>query len=491
MSENNKKADAAGEASVAILLKNHVVSNPISVITAVGSLVGGLLILIYLVSIQYFPSDMDVSTIGFLLAGSAITGTFLTIFFALYLVLPGLVYRHVLNDASQEKSESGQRQPDISSAASGDGQQQPEVGKPNLLSQSSVIWLLDIPFAVIFVLAIILFIFGWNGVQWWIFFLGASPLCFFLVRLFFINSKIYSEVSRLYKDCMQLIGKCIGSIVSKVMPLCLARITKHLIDTVTKAIPLDLTRVTKQSIGKSIGYFVASLVTAFIPWLLILLLISQYAKESSDEESVWFAFFVMGLCVIFVNHWVVIAKKWWFLAIAAPAILLVFFAMTQQISLVPKVVVRTLAFGNMPNVTLMLDKQGCQIASQYVRAPKDLADIIQPTSHFSKDGKKNQDEKDESSMVCRLSLVNLKWRIGNEYFVDATDAKLFPVIGKKSADDDKKIKSGNSLKQVEQVSVGPQSVSVELPLLPASGFTISSTHVLSWSMAEQKKPVTQ
>lgn len=443
MNEKVTKEVASGQTSVIALLNNYVLSNPITVITAAGSLIGGLLILFYLISIQYFPSNMDVSTVGFLLAGSAITGTFMTFLFALYLVLPGIFYRHVLNDQAPTglvQAPADQVQAD---------QVQAPTKQLNMLTGRAIFWFLDVPSFIVHIL-FITFLFGWNGIQ------REVVIAAIIICLLSFGGSWYRKSPDFWRPSKM----AINSVVTF-----------------------------KASVLSS---FFASGFIALLPWLIIWALVSQYAQAISDINFLWAAFLVMSIIAIGANHLIAGAKEWWLLPIIASFLLFLLLAITEQFSLIPKAVVRTLAFGNMPNVTLMLDEQGCQIASQYVLAPQDFVASIKPVLPASKETKNNSDKKDESSIVCRLALVNLKWRIGNEYFIDASHAQLYSLSNNNPTGNGIKTKKKELQRQIKpQVPVNKDVVSVKLPPLSTSGFTMSSAHVLSWSMAEQQKLATQ
>jgi MFS family permease len=403
-------------------LKNYVMSNLISVITAAGSILGGLLILFYLVSIQYFPSDMNVSMVGLLLAGAAITGIFLTPLLALYFVLPGVFYRHILNAKSKSSQEIE------------------ETAQINLLSNRAIIWLVDVPSLIVFVIAIVVVLFKPNGFKW-IGLLAALP--FFILLLY---GKFFEEKKKILPQFIDMLNRV-------------------------------------KLIKWKLAYFFVSGLMAFIPWFFILLLIANYAGVEADEDLVWFVFVEMCMIAILANHIVASIKDWWVLAIVAPVVLFLLLALTQQTTLISKVVIRTLALGNIPNVTLVLDLEGCRIASQYVRSAQEPDTKTQPRAFPMNENKSNSDKEGLQQVICRLSLVNLKWRIGSEYFVDATNATLYPV----EDNSDKTIKK----KQGKQIAMANSAVFDQLPPLATQSFTIPSAHVLSWSVAEHKKSVTQ
>ena len=93
--------------------------NLISVIATLGTFLGGLIILFYLMGESYFPSDVNASTIGLVLA-AALVGIVLTSLFGLYLITAGYIYKHILANVFKEDS-------------------------IKLLSNRAIFWLLDVP----------------------------------------------------------------------------------------------------------------------------------------------------------------------------------------------------------------------------------------------------------------------------------------------------------------------------------------------------------
>lgn len=400
-------------------LQNYILGNLIKVIMAFGSLVGGLLILSYLVSEHYFPPDMTMSSIGTLLAAAAITGIFITLFLALYLVFPGIMYRYVLNNKS-------------------------ELRQPDLLSDRAILWLLDIPSFVVFEIFVVV-LFQPNDSHFACL-LGALPLCILMVYGSPKKQKIIQQIDDRFK-CIRLLK------------------------------------------WESIIFIVVPGILASLPWLITLLLIAGYARSTSDESLVWFTFFAICFSAIFANHVIAGAKK--FEWIVAPILLFVILIITQQVSLIPHAVVRTLALGNIENVTLLLDEQGCQIATQYANIAQ-IDDAKTASVAKSEKGSNEDSNKliQQKPAACSLSPVKLLWRIGNEYFVDANQSQLYVPLIEKTGKNGNAVATDGVHQRRASVDVSAAKVASQLLTLK-SKFVIPSSHVLSWSVAEQKKSSVQ
>lgn len=421
---------------------SYVASNLLSVITTAGSFLGGLLILIYFGSIQYFPPELSLSSVSLLLAASAITGLLLTLLFALYFVFPGFCYRHLLHELWGTLQFV-------------------------MLNDRAILWLLDVPMIVAIWFVTVTIIFQSNTtVQLMSWSVSLMPLIFVSILTGFVYSIKTIEANNVNKNTFMQSKSEKGWAVKTIV-----------VAGVTIAI---------------------SGVVASFPLLFTMILTTKYEQTAHDD--VWAVFIVMCIIATVANHLVAGAKKWWILFVVAPFVLFAMLGITQQFSLIPQAVVRTLTLGNISNVTLLLDEQGCQIASQYALLAQ--VDDVKTVSANTSTKVSNIDlkkEVKEKPVVCSLSSVNLLWRIGNEYFIDANQAQLrLPLVDKGENTSGKMAKNKKSQQQIKKVSVGIGS-KVNLSVSKAtyqlqtlkSRFTIPSVHVLSWTVAEQKKSVGQ
>lgn len=419
-------------------LKNYVVSNLISVVTAVGSFIGGMVILIYFGSIQYFPPELDLSSISLLLAAAAVTGLLLTLLLALYFVIPGYFYRHMLHE--QWRS--------LQSVT---------------LSGRAIFWLLDVPTIVAIWLVTMVAIFQPNNTA------QLLNWSFLLIVLILLGFGVFIKTIKGIKPIKDIALDAFQQFKRK------------------KWESVKTTAVAAFSIVVSGG-------VASIPLLFTLVLVARYEQSVHDENLVWLAFVEMSLFAIFANHLIAGSKKLWVLFAVAPLVLFAMLGVTQQWSLIPEMVVRAFALGNTPNVTLRLDEQGCQIAGKYAyliqEVPKDFS------ISAGKNGNITDSKNQKNSVTCLLSSATLLWRIGNEYFVEAEQIQYqAPRVnqGKKTAgkqpkqkqqqQQDKQSSSGNDKKIAEDELIA-QSQSQSMS---KSRFTIPSIHVLSWTVIGQKK----
>lgn len=419
---------------------SYVESNSIALFAIVGSLVGGLVLLFYFGHVSYFPADISMSNVGLLLAAAAMTGMFITILLALYFIIPGFVYRHIFDEKFMDH-------------------------KHDWMGNRELLFLLDFPFIIAIVFVIIVFIAQLN--DHFIFLLLAIlfPLCVQLGG--FPNQDEKGSLREQFVDWPSRI---------KFPSFKYERLWDFI----------------KGVIG---AFFVGAI--ALIPWIFASLLAVKYEQDVGKESDVWIVFSLIALVIIAANHIVASAKKWWFPFVVAPASLFLMLVISGQISLIPQMVVRLLALGNIPNVTLLLDEQGCQIASQYaLLAQVDDAKTIAvhtSTKVSSMDLKKEANQK---TTVCSLSSVNLLWRIGNEYFIDANQAQLrLPLVDKKESDSSKNFKNkpkhqDNAIlvPKNNAVAAGGGKATYQLQMLK-SKFTIPSAHVLSWTVVDIKKTV--
>jgi hypothetical protein len=179
---------------------------------------------------------------------------------------------------------------------------------------------------------------------------------------------------------------------------------------------------------------------------------------------------------MFANWAIVSAKQWWIWLLGAVALVFFIITMSGQWSLIPRGVVRALSIGDIRNVTLQLDAQGCEIASRYT------------SNDASFDSKKSME-------MCNLFPVTIAWRIGNEYWIKSqAESVATPKATKPSRLSfvlvDKEDKAECSInvhvskskvcKSVASKADEPKSVTLDLK--PDSKFSLPASHVLSWSM---------
>ena len=234
-----------------------------------------------------------------------------------------------------------------------------------------------------------------------------------------------------------------------------------------------------------------SLILAAIPWIFILLLAIGYGRNGADDSNVWIAIIGMSFVVVLANHVIARVEKLRLLLIVPFGALFIILVYTQQINLIPRMVVHALTIGDIRNATLQLDEQGCQITMQY-------ASIIPDATKNAPTQKK----KHEKPTVCTLSSTTIAWRIGNEYLIDATDeadkknntkSELgFEVAGKdKKAEcvQNKPVSPKNECKSpiVEDTEIEPTFSRFTLN----SKFTLPASHVLSWEAKKVEAAVTK
>jgi hypothetical protein len=386
--------------------------NLISAISALGAFLGGLTILIYLIGEDYFPPEINASSIGMLLAAAALVGILLTISISLYLVLAGYIYRHILVDGPKE-------------------------GSNKLLSDRAIYFLLDIPAIAVSAILFLCLIIDTK-----------STLSFFLWILI--------------------------SLVLTLVVFALALEQSRRNNTDGK---------NKLKWWKVCAIVVVSAVLAAAPWIFILLFAVGYSLDGADDFHVWVAIAGMSVAVVVANHVIARVGKLWVLFLVPFAVLLFVFLFTRQIDLIPRMVVHALTIGDIRNATLQLDEEGCQVVSQYASVISDETNNTCSSEVVS--GK---------SIACTLSSTTIAWRIGNEYLVDATvvtDQKnktsselAFKVVGLDKAVEHAEVTSANAPGKPISTAVKQakgESVFHRYKLKLNSKFTLSSTHVLSWS----------
>jgi len=230
---------------------------------------------------------------------------------------------------------------------------------------------------------------------------------------------------------------------------------------------------------KAPAVVVVSAILAAIPWFLILLLAIGYSRNGADDFNVWIAIIGMSVVVVASNHVIARVEKLWALLIVSFAGLFIVLVSTQQINLIPRMVVHALTIGDIRNASLQLDEQGCQIAMQY-------ASLI-PVVTKNVPQKKTKHEK---PTVCTLSSTTIAWRIGNEYLIDATDItdqknRTKSELGFEVAEAKKaecvQIKPVNPQSKCKSAVVEDSEVEPTfLRFMLNSKFTLPASHVLSW-----------
>ncbi|MDD2700573.1 MAG: hypothetical protein PHH36_04980 [Sideroxydans sp.] len=240
--------------------------------------------------------------------------------------------------------------------------------------------------------------------------------------------------------------------------------------------------------------FFISTILAALPWLLILQFASGYSRNGADDGNVWFAILLMVLAVVSSNHIVAGAKKWWVVLLGAVVALLFAIYITQQWSLIPRGVVRLLSIGNIPNATLLLDEQGCEIAAQYT--------TDQPVANPQK-----------KMASCKLSSVTIVWRIGNEYWIKPQGAEGGNQAATSSGDAKQVLKSEKESKlqcvteKYSNVNRTGKAQFTEQTIVEANDgavcenhskilylnsnikFSLPASHVLSWSIEFPSTPM--
>jgi hypothetical protein len=234
-----------------------------------------------------------------------------------------------------------------------------------------------------------------------------------------------------------------------------------------------------------------SSILAAIPWVLILLLAIGYSRNGADDFKVWTAIIGMSVVVVASNHVIARVEKLWALLIVSFAVLFVVLVLTQQINLIPRMVVHALTIGDIRNATLQLDEQGCQIAMQYASLIPDVTKNVSP--------KKTKHEK---PAVCTLSSTTIAWRIGNEYLIDATDTTDqknktksevgFEVVGKAKKAECVQIKPVNKQDRCKSTVIEDTDAEPTfLKFMLNSKFTLPASHVLSWEAKKVEVAVTK
>ncbi len=297
-------------------LLTYATSNVISVLSAVGSFLGGIIILLYLMEENYFPSDINLSSIGLLFPAAALVGIIFTALFAMYFVLPGYIYRNVLADLLKKD--------------------------PIQLLENHVIFLLlDLPAVVVTVFLVIWAISGATVISW----LGKAACTIVLLAL---TAIITITLMKKMKGKWNNFKDAFNSL------------TRFLIDF--------FPRVIRSLFIHSLFVFIISSLMACIPWVLLSIFAKEFSQDGATEQEFLVAVGILVVLIILANHLIALPKKWWLLFIVAPVLLILILAFTHQFAFIPRIVVHALSLGDIRNATLQLDEQGCQIAMQYSSA---------------------------------------------------------------------------------------------------------------------------
>jgi len=215
-------------------------------------------------------------------------------------------------------------------------------------------------------------------------------------------------------------------------------------------------------------YFFVALATICLflfPLLVVFVLASKYEETVGASDVV---IRVGGALVFLVAVNVMIAKtnSRGFLVfgfILAPLIswclLLVLF---KQWDAVTQTTMQRYKFGQMKNVTLLLDYQGVQIARQYIN-PVSLSELaassVTSAERMSKVKVEKKTDKLYLSEGCLFRPITILSRLGNEYYIEVNLQEK-----KKDVDEEQKMNEENR-------------------------FVIPSSHVLSWRMRQEDKGV--
>ncbi|MGZ8257345.1 MAG: hypothetical protein ACXW1C_05130, partial [Gallionella sp.] len=173
---------------------------------------------------------------------------------------------------------------------------------------------------------------------------------------------------------------------------------------------------------------------------------------------------------------------------------------SQQWSLIPRAVVRSLSIGDIRNAIVELDEEGCRVAMRYVALAQNSSskfDDVKPaesSSSIQLAGIALINSMHDKPMICRLASTTIAWRIGNEYLIDATDItdekyKTESKLNFLAANKFDEVKSTlNSLVAPSQQHTEADSKQNEfvsdLTYALNSKFSLPASHVLSWSVAE-------
>lgn len=414
-------------------LADYVEGNLISSISAAGLFIGGLILLTYLWSEQYFPQDINSSLIVSLFSASAIIGLIFFAFICWTLFLPGMIYLVVMGEKTDTRSERLQLK-----------NQRLEGVRSLWESVKGAIryW----KQRVFFIIGALLFLFALhkslieNGVdvRSFFYFLGcltaSASLILLITCCFWLFERLGSKKNEVVWESVKEQGK------------------------------------------QGLKMLVVLLLSIF-PLLLILQFAAAYEQTSGESVKVWWLLLEMSLLVVLANWAIVSAKQWWIWLLGAVALVFFIITMSGQWSLIPRGVVRALSIGDIQNATLHLDVQGCEIARRYT------------SNDLSFDSKKSME-------MCNLSPVTIAWRIGNEYWIKSHSANVTaPKTTKPSrlsfVPVDKEDKAECSInvhvskskvcKSVASKEDGskPVTLPVTLDLKPDSKFSLPASHVVS------------
>lgn len=192
-------------------------------------------------------------------------------------------------------------------------------------------------------------------------------------------------------------------------------------------------------------------------WFVVLILALQYERNLPEaDRAVWEVFAAMTVIAIFVNA--LIARSgnwlWWFTPAMSIFCLGLLLILSQQLTMIPSFAIRLLKLGDF-SADLILDQQGNQIASQFIKP--DATSALTADSAQSK-GNKDAVKESPSSDDCVVRSIKILSRAGAEYYLEVQ------VPGKASQDTEPKEK-----------------------LSPKNRFIIPASHVLSWEAIEKGK----
>lgn len=439
-------------------LINYVMSNPITSITAVGLFIGGLIMLIYLGSENYFPPDINASSIGLLFGAAAIIGIGITLALGLYFILPGMAYKNLLMDVTQPSKTSG-----------GEAEVRSENSKDEEWRRPLHLLRFTIPALIVTIafniwVAYLLFT---ELIDYRLLILVGVVLIA-IVCLFWRRVRQEDSSGKIERE--EVGGNQNGmwfGVLKRIVrwPRFLSRKNRDI-----KSAVLFVGRLLKvYSIPFGVAVFSGVLFT--FPLLFILLFAGKYEENGAPDWLVMLVIFVMSILTIVANHAIARAKKWWVLPTGAVALLFFIMLTFQQWLLIPDAVVRSLSIGDIRNATLLLDEQGCEAAMR--NALYDSS--VDPKKGLAK---------------CALSSVTVVWRIGNEYWIKSQDGG-----------EDKQWKSVLSFIAVDKADNAkcPEMISDrninKCKYMPEQKwfffnsdirFSIPAAHVLSWSIEVSK-----
>lgn len=403
-------------------LLTYAISNVISVVSAVGAFLGGIIILIYLMDENYFPPDMNASSIGLLLAAASIIGIVFTTLFALYFILPGYIYRNLLADWFKEDA-------------------------IKFLGNRAIFYLLDLPAVVVTMLLAISATLTLKDFD-----VAVLPLWLAAYGIVLLASTaVYYPTSNSNTDMKPWRNIKYQDIEFK--KICLT--------------------VLKWRGAYIVSTF--SFIMVCVPSLFLLLLASL---DVADTFSFVFAILAMGVVVLISNHVVAIAKAWWILLLISFVSLLFILAFSHQMTLIPRMAVHALTIGDIRNATLQLDEQGCQIAMKYssasseVKKSKPTLCTLAPVRIVWRIGNEYW-----------LSFNEVKTKAVRQAKETTSASLSFVVDDKDLKIECSKVEVTTKLTECSSTAVDVNKLKSEsLSFEPNSKFSLPASHVLSWAV---------